>query len=74
MQTPPLPLLSFDPIFMDDAECAEYNKKRNKFLLEFLFSSYHEKCIENYIKTIYDFNFSSYREKFIENWGDDVTK
>ena len=37
MQTPLLPLLSFDPIFMGDAECGEYNEKRNKFLFQFLF-------------------------------------
>ena len=48
MQTHPLPLFSFDPVFMDDAECAEYNEKRNKFLFQFLFfESYHEKLIEN---------------------------
>ena len=37
MQTPPLPLFSFDPVSMDDAECAEYNEKLNKFLFQFLF-------------------------------------
>ena len=47
MQTHPLPLLSFDLVFMDDAECTEYNKKRNKFSSNFFFSSYCEKCIEN---------------------------
>ena len=31
METPPLPLLSFDPVFMDDTECAEYNY-REKFI------------------------------------------
>ena len=37
MQTPSPPLLSFDSVFMDDVECAEYNEKRTKFLFQFLF-------------------------------------
>ena len=41
MQTPPpaLPPLSFDPIFMEDAQCAETNEKS---IFRFLFLSYHE--------------------------------
>ena len=31
------PSLSFDPVFMDHAECAEYNKKLNTKILWFLF-------------------------------------
>ena len=37
--------LSFDPVFMDDAKCAETNEKSS---FQFLFSSYREKFIENW--------------------------
>ena len=40
MQTPPFPLLCFDPVFMDDAECAGYNEKYKKKLSDLYFSSY----------------------------------
>ena len=43
MQTP---LLSFDPVFMKVAECAETNEKSDFF--DFYFSSYLEKFIENW--------------------------
>ena len=33
-QTPPL---QFDPSFMKNAECAEYNEKNNKHIFWFLF-------------------------------------
>ena len=36
-QTPPPSSVSFDPDFMDDAECAEYNENNNKKILRSLF-------------------------------------
>ena len=38
-----IPCLSFDPVFMVDAQCAETNEKS---ISDFYFSSYHEKFIE----------------------------
>ena len=48
MQTPPAappPPLNFDPVFMDDAQCAETNEKS---IYDFYFSIYREKLIENW--------------------------
>ena len=42
----PLPL-SFDPSFMKDAECAEYNENIINIFSDFFFSSFSEKFIEN---------------------------
>ena len=45
MQISPSPSrLSFDPIFMEGAQCAESNEKQ---FFDFFFSSYHEKLIVN---------------------------
>ena len=46
MQTPSP--RSFEPIFIDDEDCAEWNEKRNIFFSYFFFLSYHEKFIENW--------------------------
>ena len=46
MQTPtPRPPLSFDPIFMEDAQCAETNEKS---IFPFLFFELSGKFIENW--------------------------
>ena len=47
MNTP----LSFDPVFIGDAQCAETNEK---LISEFSFSSYREKFIENWGKNDYE--------------------
>ena len=46
MQTPPP--LSFDSVFMDNAQCAEMNGKSIFRFLLFLFSELSEKFIENW--------------------------
>ena len=45
MNKPPPPPLSFDPIYMEDAQFAESNEKQ---FSDFYFSSYREKFIENW--------------------------